>query len=462
VTLRLRILGGVGAIVIGALAIAFVAVYRGTGAALQHGVDRDIRADMRVFAHAVPRDRARLAALRRYVANQPFHATARLLFARLRDGETITNQPELLATAGPDNDETVARQRTEDTAARNALRSPEGLSTVSLPDAGRLRLLVRVVHGTRLGVAEPLRSVTRAQAGTAHAFVLAGVLALAAALAGGLALADRVRRPLRRMAAVAVRVDAGDLAPRMAVEGPRDEVGRLADAFNHMLDRLQDSFDRQTAFVADASHELRTPLTVIRGQLEVLARQAEPAPGDVRRVERVVSAEVGRMSRMVDDLLVLAAPQVRLRPVALAPFLRELTEAAATTAPRRFTIAQGVTGTLQADPDRLAQAVRNLLRNAVEHTVEGGRIELGAVAAGDWVTLLVDDDGPGIPPAERERVFDRFHRSDGSAPRRGEGSGLGLAIVKAIADAHGGRAWADASPLGGARVAIALPRFAAG
>jgi signal transduction histidine kinase len=461
VTLRLRILGGVAAIVVGALAIAFVAVYRGTGAALSRGVDRDIRADMDVFARALPRDGQTTGTVRRYVANQPFHATARLLFARFADGTMITNQPELLATRGPDNDESPAQQRAEDRAARAALSAHTGWSIASLPDAGRLRLLVRMVQGTRLGVAEPLRSVHRAQEGTAHAFVLAGALALAAALAGGLALATGLTRPLRRMAEVAVRVDAGDLAPRMAVEGPRDEVRRLAEAFNHMLDRLRDSFDRQTAFVADASHELRTPLTVIRGQVEVLARQPDPGLEDVRRVESTVAAEVTRMSRMVDDLLVLAAPQVHPRRIELRPFVADLVETAATTARRRFAVGEMPAGTLRADPDRLAQALRNLLRNAVEHTEQSGRIEVAARARDGRVVLVVDDDGPGVPPVERERIFDRFHRANAERGRGGGGTGLGLAIVKAIAEAHGGRAWADASPLGGARVAIELPGFSA-
>ena len=117
----------------------------------------------------------------------------------------------------------------------------------------------------------------------------------------------RMARPLRRMAAVAARVDAGDLHPRIHdLGGEAGELQVLADAFNHMLDRLTEAFAGQRAFVADASHELRTPLTVIRGQLEVLAAQTAPSVSEVRRVERLVQAEIARISRLVDDLLLLA------------------------------------------------------------------------------------------------------------------------------------------------------------
>jgi two-component system phosphate regulon sensor histidine kinase PhoR len=119
-----------------------------------------------------------------------------------------------------------------------------------------------------------------------------------------------------------------------------------------------------------------------------------------------------------------------------------------------------VPGVLNADRDRLAQALRNLLRNACEHTGAGGRVELGASAAGEGRVLLwVDDDGPGVVASERDRVFDRFYRSDRSRARSAGGTGLGLAIVRAIVDAQGGRVWATEAPLGGARVAIELPGY---
>ena len=146
----------------------------------------------------------------------------------------------------------------------------------------------------------------------ARAFILAGILTFAGAVLASYLIGTRVSRPLRRMAAVATRVDAGDLHPRIHDEAAQgDEVRVLAVAFNHMLDRLTDAFACQRAFVADASHELRTPLTVIRGQLEVLAGQRNPSGDEVRRVEALVQAEIARISRLVDDLLLLAMPSRR-------------------------------------------------------------------------------------------------------------------------------------------------------
>ncbi len=239
----------------------------------------------------------------------------------------------------------------------------------------------------------------------------------------------------------------------------------LADAFNHMLDRLTDAFAGQRAFVADASHELRTPLTVIRGQLEVLAAQRAPAAEEVRRVERLVQAEIARVTRLVDDLLLLARAEqtrfLRAEPVELEPFLGELWDGVTLLAARRFELGEVPAGTLLADPDRLAQALRNLLANAIAHTAEGGGLVrlYGEQRPGGRLRLVVEDDGPGIPAAQRERVFDRFHRTDAARDRASGGAGLGLAIVRAIAAAHGGWVSAGESDAGGARFELELPGF---
>ena len=218
-----------------------------------------------------------------------------------------------------------------------------------MPDVGDLRLLKRQVripgdraHATQLvtvGVGEPLASVARAQHGVARAFILAGFLALAGALLASLLIGSRFSRPLRRMAAVAAQVDAGDLHPRIHdVERDGREVQVLADAFNHMLDRLTDAFAGQREFVADASHELRTPLTVIRGQLEVLAAQRNPSGEEVRRVERLAQAEIARITRLVDDLLLLAKAEqtqfLRVEPIDLESFVGELWDGATLLASR--------------------------------------------------------------------------------------------------------------------------------
>jgi signal transduction histidine kinase len=269
------------------------------------------------------------------------------------------------------------------------------------------------------------------------------------------------------MASVAAKVDAGDLEPRMEIP-PRSggEVRVLAEAFNHMLDRLADAFAAQREFVADASHELRTPLTVIRGQLEVLAANDDPSAAEVRRVEKLVQAEITRIKRLVDDLLVLAQAErsdfLRVQAIDLRPFVEELWDGVSLTASRRFELGPIPEGSLRADPDRVAQALRNLAHNAIEHTgAETGTVRLDLQRlAPDRIRFTVIDDGPGIPIAERERVFERFHRTDPARTSSEGGAGLGLAIVRAIAEAHGGYAGA-VEPLdgAGARVEFALPGF---
>jgi signal transduction histidine kinase len=293
-------------------------------------------------------------------------------------------------------------------------------------------------------------------------FLAGGVTLFLALLAGGL-LASRTASPLRRFAATAAAVDGGDLTPRLD-EDPAAaiELRALAESFNKMLDRLEDAFSRQRQFVSDASHELRSPLTAVRGQLEVLARNESPDAAEVRRVEAVTLAELGRVERLVESLLALArldeGQGPALRQLDAAAFLRELTAAAPGGA-----VATGelVEGTLEADPDLLARVVRNLLENASRHAGSGGRVELSSGATDGKLVIRVDDSGPGIAPAERERVFGRFHRSDSARDRGSGGSGLGLAISREIATAHGGRVWAEESPLGGARLCLELPRFAA-
>jgi signal transduction histidine kinase len=224
-----------------------------------------------------------------------------------------------------------------------------------------------------------------------------------------------------------------------------------------MLDRLDRAFALQRRFVSDASHELRSPLTAIRGQLEVLARQESPDPAEVHRVEALVMTEMRRVERLVDDLLALARFDEGVTPalteVEAASFLRDLTGA------ERSATALGelAAGTLPIDPDLIAQVVRNLLANAHRHA---GLVSLSSEAAGDRLVVSVDDDGPGIPSAERERVFDRFHRSEPSRDRASGGSGLGLGIARSIVSMHGGRIWVEDSKLGGARLRFELPGFA--
>ena len=474
-SLRWRLTLALGTVLILAFLGTFYVVYHETDSRLRGQIDTDVRKEAASFSLTVSPPGVELTSAQiagraqHYVGEQPFSAAERLLYAIVPGQSLATNYPELLGQTAHDIDDTPAKRRAEARLTAELRAQKPGFSIQRAPDAGDVRLYVeafRTEDGlvSRVGVAEPLAPVNDALEGITRAFAIGGTLTLAAALLAGFLLAAGFARPLRRMARIAALVDAGDLSPRMEYRGPRNETRILADAFDHMLDRLEEAFARQQAFVSDASHELRTPLTAIRGQLEVLARRENPDAAEVRRVQGLVAAEVDRMTRLTEDLLLLAHTDesrfIRREPIELEPFLAELIASLQPTTDRRLSTETEVPGILNADRDRLAQALRNLLRNAVEHTQPGGAIELGAREAADGrVQIWVDDDGPGIAPAERERVFDRFHRADPSRARSAGGTGLGLAIVRAIVDAQGGRVWATHAPLGGARVVVELPGY---
>jgi signal transduction histidine kinase len=313
--------------------------------------------------------------------------------------------------------------------------------------------------GTEAGEREMISPISDAQEEVERTFLIVGGIALVAALVGGYLIAARTASPLRRMAATAEEVSSGDLTPRLRVEpSVAPELRALVAGFNRMLDRLDLAFSRQRRFVSDASHELRTPLTALRGQLEVLAADPDARPGEVRRVTAVTIAEVERMERMVEELLGLAKlderAEIEVRQVDLAALLRELAQADI-----RIELGELAAGHVAGSSELLARVVRNLLANARRHAGDSGRVVMSATAADGRVVVRVDDDGPGVPPAERERIFERFQRVDSARNRDSGGSGLGLAISREIVAAHGGRIWVEDSPLGGARAAFELPRF---
>jgi two-component system OmpR family sensor kinase len=456
-------------------AVVFVVVYEQTGSQLRSQVDEDITGDVSQLTEAVramsASSPARLAAeLRTYVTDQPSRGTTSLLFAVVPGYGTVSNHPELFGADRPDDGETVAEQQHENAEGRALLSGPTGRRTLPAPDLGLVRLDERLVTvagvQVRLGAGESLQAVTRAQRSVARSFLIAGALALVLVLIASYLAAESISRPLRRMARVASRVDDGDLHPRMLLPTSAGlEVRVLAESFNHMLDRLALAFAQQRDFVADASHELRTPLTVISGQLEVLASQDHPSADEIRRVQRVVGAEIARTARLVDDMLLLARSEqqdfLRRTEIELSQFVADLWHTTTAGHQRRFEIGPIPDGTLAADPDRLAQALRNMIDNALAHTTgPDGRVALTLAALPDGrVQFTVSDDGPGIPESERERIFERFHRTDSARDRVAGGAGLGLAIVQAIADAHGGQVRALRSADGGAQLELSLPGF---
>jgi signal transduction histidine kinase len=228
---------------------------------------------------------------------------------------------------------------------------------------------------------------------------------------------------------------------------------------------IRSAFDTERRFIADASHEIRTPAAIIRASAEVLEREDLVTESGRPLVADVV-AEADRLGRLVDDLLALDASDRGSLSLARRPV--ELRELVAETATRVGPLAteRGVTVsgpgpgpavTVEADPDRIVQALVVLLDNATRHTPEGGDVVVSVVRAGGHAEVRVDDSGPGVPIADRETIFEPFARLPGPAGKRGAGSGLGLAIARRIADLHGGSLVAGDSPTGGARFVLSLP-----
>ncbi len=470
---RGRLAASIFLILLVALGATFAAVYRGTGSDLRRRIDDDLTSETAAISQQIQavapsgQDAVRARA-NELVASRTFGPTAQVVAISVPGAGVATSQPELLGFAGQD-------EEGEDSAAEEGngvriLSAPPGFADVDVHEAGRVRVLtVPVTEGGRtvatIRAGEPLAPVDRALDGLNGTFLLIGAITLLAGAGAGYALATRTAKPLRSMSRVAGEIDAGEMGLRMDGAGRSDEVAHLAQSFNHMLERLQEAFDRERSFVSDASHELRTPLTIIRGQIEVLAREPDPGKEDVDRTASHITAAIGRMQRLVDDLLLLAATDEGIRlepgPVVVADLLNLHLEAFSGVADREFRPGEMPPGTVDADPDRLGQVLTNLLSNAVDHTDEGGTIAVSARARGGLLVVDVDDDGPGIPVAERERVFDRLHRTDSSRARRSGGSGLGLAIARALVDAHGGRISAGESPLGGARIEFEIPGYQA-
>lgn len=277
-------------------------------------------------------------------------------------------------------------------------------------------------------------------------------------VAGGLAwvVAGRVLAPVRAVTETAKELTETDLSKRIAVGAADDEIAELARTFNSMLDRLERAFGNQRDFLNDAGHELRTPITIIRGHVELEGDD----PDERAETRAVILEELDRMSRIVDDLLVLARAEqpdfLRREAVDVDVFTAELLTKARSLAERDWRLAATGHGVVVADRHRLTQAVMNLLDNAARHSGRAVPIELGSAVVGDEARFWVRDHGPGVAPEDHERIFERFARAHDGHPSPGT-AGLGLAIVRAIAEAHGGRVEVDSRPGAGATFTLTIP-----
>jgi two-component system OmpR family sensor kinase len=344
--------------------------------------------------------------------------------------------------------------------------------------AGSWRVLIKALPGGRhvviaYSLADLNSTVTRLEITDAAA----GVIAIALLAVIGLPLVRISLSPLAGIERTAAAIAAGDLSRRID-HPPRDtEVGRLAEALNAMLGRIEaayrareegeaharDSEERMRRFVADASHELRTPLTAVRGLAEFSLQQGEGASqAELLRLMALIQQEAGRMGRLVEDLLMLAQfdehPPLDRQPVDLSSIAAEAVQAARLAQPgRRITLHADKPVIVRADGGRIRQVIDNLAGNALQHTPAGSPVTVTVTGRAGQAQLTVVDNGPGMTADQAARVFERFYRTDGARSRARGGTGLGLSIAATLTAAHGGTITVDTEPGRGAAFHVWLP-----
>lgn len=327
---------------------------------------------------------------------------------------------------------------------------------------------IRVIGNQIAGyiqTAATLQTVNEATNRLSLFVLLGGGLAVLMSVILGTWLSDQSLKPIEAITQAAANIStAQDLATRLPWSGPVDELGRLTSVFNHMIDRLEHLFTVQQRFVADVSHELRTPLTAIRGNLDLIKRYGM----DAESLEAIES-ETDRMSRMVNDLLLLARADygglsLDMAEIDLDTVLTDVFREAKVLAkdrPIQIKLTHLDPIRIQGNPDRLKQLLLNLISNAIKFTPDGGQVTLSLRQESSFARLQVSDTGIGIQPDDLERIFDRFFQVDASRARpptrEGTGAGLGLSIAKWIVDAHGGKIEAESTPGKGTTFIVRLP-----
>ena len=373
----------------------------------------------------------------------PIHGDLDKIFSAYLRQERAADDGFLITFIGGEMDqaEPAGIQLPSELQRLSSIDAPES-DNVSLSGGEELQYVAVPVTGDRqsgvLVAAESLQDEREQVEGAVRLAIAVGiVVTLLASLFIWLA-AGRAVQPLRALARTTRTITETDLSDRVDVRGG-DEIAELGRTFNSMLDRLKTAFEDQKEFLADVGHELRTPITVIRGHLETVGED----PAERAEAMSVIHDELERMSRLVDDLLLLARSDrsdfLRPEPLDLDLFTQELFAKAQTLGVRRWQLERADVALFQGDPHRLTSAVMNLVQNAVKHTRRDDLIAIGSSIESGFARIWVRDAGEGIESEEQERIFLRFASGvQRTGHGQGHGAGLGLAIVKAIAEAHGG------------------------
>ena len=317
---------------------------------------------------------------------------------------------------------------------------------------------------------QPLTPHTAALAEARIALLIGIPLGLILATVGGYLLGRKSLQPVVAMGAAAARIGATTLRERLPVVNPRDELGRLAGVFNDLLGRLDRSFEQQRRFMADASHELRTPVAIIKGEAELALSREERSAAELREALATVHGESRRLTRIVDDLFLLARANAGDQPLVAESLYLEEVAAESVHAARTLAAAAGVTvrylpeGELpfRGDAGLLRRMLDNLIGNAIKFSPRGATVDVSATRSDGAYSIEVRDSGPGIPIEAQPRIFERFYRArhghDGeSVGDWSAGAGLGLPIARWIAEAHGGQLDLTRSDATGSTFTARLP-----
>lgn len=335
---------------------------------------------------------------------------------------------------------------------------PMRLLTLALTTSTNEVLFLQV--GTGLGlVQEPLQELrTLLLVFSPMALLLVAIL--------GWFLAGRALAPVENLTRAMRRINVDSLSHRLPVRSSGDEISHLAETFNAMLGRLEESFRKIKQFSGDASHELRTPLTILKGETEVALRWAKN-PEEFRKILASNMEEIDRMNRIIEDLLLLAKSEAGQKPLtikemSLSDLLQELyMQGRSLAQPKSIELVLNPNVTeeirILGDEMRLRQVFLNLIANAVNYTPENGRVEISLSVADEEAVVKVSDTGIGIPPEHLPYIFDRFYRVDKARNREDGGTGLGLAIVESFVKAHGGRVEVDSVNGAGSAFTVYLP-----
>jgi two-component system, OmpR family, sensor kinase len=439
--IRLRLTLGFALVMAAVLAVTGAFLYQRVGATLAAGLDAGLRAQA---VESLPR----------------LDGDGDLVDADARAGSTVG---EILGAGGVVRSTPAGLPPILDRASLQQVAAGQSVLTTTRITGlqHRWRVLAVPVPGRRqvLVVARSLESREETMHGLLRELLIVGPLSLLLASLAGYLLTAAALRPVEAMRRRARDISAQTPGQRLPVPPADDEIARLAETLNSMLDRLEDSFAHERRFLADASHELRTPLALLRAELELALRRPR-THAELEQALHSAEEDTVRLIRLANDLLLLAGADqdgisLRQEPIGAEELLGR--------AGRRFGLPAAERGvrieiepteaSVWADPDRLEQALGNLVDNAVRHG--GDWVRLSARERGAFVELHVEDGGPGFDPAFLGRAFDRFSRADEA--RSGGGAGLGLSIVETIATGHDGSVGAANRPDGGADVWIAVP-----